>query len=340
MRLLILTQSVDLDEPLLGFFHSWIDALAPEYDSIEVVCLRKGRYALPDNVRVHSLGKEEGSSRIKYVWRFFTYIWSLRQEYDSVLVHMNQEYVLMGGLPWRLMGKRVYLWRNYHYGNILTRIAMYLAHGAFCTSLSSYTARFRKTKLMPIGVNTDAFTDTQVVREKNAILSLGRITPDKRLAVLVNALYELHRKNVSFKANVYGNPAEGGSYERIIRGLVEQYGLKNQITFNPGIPNHETPQVYARHEIFVNTSPSGMYDKTLIEAAASGCLVLTSIDDFRVDAGEVFWFDGTASGLASGIKAFLATPTGQKEVWRSQLQGTARKHSLKALVERLTTEIQ
>lgn len=339
-RLLILTQTVDLDEPLLGFFHQWIVALSSRYDSLEVICLKEGRHNLPENVRVHSLGKEGGQSRIKYVVRFFTYILSLRNRYDSVFVHMNQEYVLLGGVLWRALGKNTYLWRNYHHGTYLTRIAMHFAVGAFCTSESSYTARFKKTKIMPIGVDTDRFENVQVARKQASILSLGRVTPDKRLDVLVNALYELQRDGVSFEASIYGNASEGSSYASVIKGLVEQYGMMERVSLHPGVPNHETPDIYASHELFVNTSPSGMYDKTLIEAAAAGCLVLTSIKDFKDAAGEEFWFNGTAPGLAVGIKRLLSASDEQKAAWQETLRATAASHSLGQLVGRLTTEIQ
>lgn len=42
MRLLILTQAVDLDDPVLGFFHRWIVEFAKRFDTIEVICLKAG----------------------------------------------------------------------------------------------------------------------------------------------------------------------------------------------------------------------------------------------------------------------------------------------------------
>jgi glycosyltransferase involved in cell wall biosynthesis len=252
---------------------------------------------------------------------------------------MNQEYMLLGGLFWRILGKRAYLWRNYHQGNVLTWIAMLLANGAFCTSRSSYTARFRKTTLMPIGVNTAAFSRA-IPAPHGSILSLGRITPDKRLDVLVYALDILQKKGINFRANIYGNPSEGSAYGETVHGWIMQRDLGNRVALHAGVPNYETPILYATHEVFVNTSPSGMYDKTLVEAAAAGCLVLTSIEDFKDAAGEEFWFDGTAEGLAAGIESLLSASAQQKDAWRARLQEVAKRHSLDALVGRLATEIQ
>lgn len=58
MRLLIVTQKVDRDDDLLGFFHQWICEFAKHCDFVTVICLEKGEYALPANVRILSLGKE------------------------------------------------------------------------------------------------------------------------------------------------------------------------------------------------------------------------------------------------------------------------------------------
>ena len=57
MRLLICTQTVDLNDPVLGFFHGWIAAFSRHCESVHVICLKEGRHSLPANVFVHSLGK-------------------------------------------------------------------------------------------------------------------------------------------------------------------------------------------------------------------------------------------------------------------------------------------
>src|SRR6185295_8452864 len=98
MKLLIVTQVVDSEDPILGFFHRWLEEFATQAEHIEVICLKEGKHALPRNVRVHTLGKP--ANRILYIARFGWYIWTLRSQYDRVLVHMNPEYVILGGLDW------------------------------------------------------------------------------------------------------------------------------------------------------------------------------------------------------------------------------------------------
>src|SRR5665213_2769000 len=158
MRLLICTQAVDLDDPVLGFFHRWLEEISKHSETVHVICLKEGRHDLPKNVFVHSLGKESGRSRIKYLTRFFRYIREFRSEYDAVFVHMNAEYVVLGGLLWRLWGKRIGLWRNHKQKSFFTSIAVRLSEFVCYTSPEAFVARFKNSVQMPIGIDTIFFT--------------------------------------------------------------------------------------------------------------------------------------------------------------------------------------
>lgn len=309
MKLLILAQAVDTEDPVLGFFVRWIEELAKRVEHIEVICLKEGSYSLPDNVRVHSLGKEKGVSHAKYVLNFYTYIWRLRYNYNAVFIHMNQEYSILGGLFWRLLGKRVYLWRNYHTGNILTDIAMVFCTKVFCTSRHSYTARNKKTDLMPVGVDTERFfSDARTLRKPRSVLFLSGMWPSKRPELLIDALALLHKEGIAYTADIYGSPLpETKLYYESLKQRAADAGLTGGISFHAGVPNTATPDLYRAHEIFVNCSPSGMFDKTLFEAAACGCTVLAVSEDFASLAGRDFQFD-SAETLAVKLASILGTP--------------------------------
>ncbi|MCX6718807.1 MAG: hypothetical protein NTZ38_00260, partial [Candidatus Taylorbacteria bacterium] len=193
MRLLIITQKVDENDPVLGFFHGWIAEFSKRFKAIVVICLEKTTYELPGNVAVLSLGKEKWRSKAKYVFLLFFFSLRYFNRYDAVLVHMNEEYVVLAGWLWRLMGKKVYMWRNHHAGSTMTDIAAMFCNKVFCTSKYSYTAKYKKTVLMPVGVdmsrfNSDPENMPQSGRVKNSILFLGRIAPVKKVDVFIEAL--------------------------------------------------------------------------------------------------------------------------------------------------------
>ena len=333
MNLLFVTQVVDSEDSVLGAYHGWIAEFSKYFESFTVICLKEGKHRLPENVRVYSLGKEKGRrSRLSYVLHFLALAWRLRRDYDAVFVHMNQEYVLIAGPLWNMLGKPVYLWRNHFAGSWLTDCAAVFCRNVFCTSRASYTAKYKKTILMPVGIDTGIFKlRTDVTRAPHAILSLGRIAPSKNLHVLIEAFGLLSARSVDFSADIYGDAlSKDASYAEKLSARVKGLGLERVVHFHAGIPNRETPRIYGAHEIFVNCSPAGMFDKTLLEAAACGCRVLSTSQDFREEAGESAYTASDASNIASGLGRLM------KASQSDDLSDIVSRHSLEKLGERLS----
>ncbi|MBI2673876.1 MAG: glycosyltransferase family 4 protein [Candidatus Zambryskibacteria bacterium] len=282
MRLLILTQKVDRDDPILGFFHRWIEEFAKRFDKITVICLQEGEHNLP-GVKVLSLGKEKSqakSYKLKALLNFYKFIWQERKNYDAVFVHMNQEYVLLGWKFWKLWGKKIFLWRNHAKGNFLTRLAIILSDKVFCTSPSSYTARFKKTILMPVGIDTDFFKpDPTVTKKPNSVLFLGRISPVKKVLEFVEWFNRLDEK---FHAIIAGPTLpKDKDYEKLVRSRAS-----DSISFIGPVTQSEALKLYQSHEIYANFTPSGSMDKTIFEAAACGMKLEVrnpDIQNFRIE---------------------------------------------------------
>jgi glycosyltransferase involved in cell wall biosynthesis len=275
MRLLIITQTVDKKDPVLGFFHRWLEEFSKNYEKVTVICLGKGEFNLPSNVSVYSLGKEEGASQLTYLYRFFKYIWALRRDYDAVFVHMNQEYVLLGYKHWLFMGKRVYMWRNHAKGTLLTQLAVLLSKRVFCTSPQSYTARFKKTLIMPVGIDTEFFRPNEALeRIPNSILFLGRISPVKRVKEFVKWFNELDPKHT---ATIAGEALlKDRAYGAEVKALASE-----RIKFVGPVTQDEALRLYQSHEIYVNKTPAGSFDKTIFEAAACGTKLLLDNEDLK-----------------------------------------------------------
>ena len=96
MRLMVLTQVLDLDDPILGFAHGWMAALAKHVDRLIVAPLKAGRFDLPDNVEVRSLGKERGGSTVDRLRSFRRVVGGACREgdVDAILAHMVPRYAV------------------------------------------------------------------------------------------------------------------------------------------------------------------------------------------------------------------------------------------------------
>ena len=342
MKLLIITQKIDKNDAILGFFHNWVLKLSKKFEKIKVICLEKGLCELPSNVEVFSLGKEKGASKLKYLLNFYRYIFWLRADYDAVFVHMNQEYVILGCKFWKILGKKIFLWRNHPKGNFFTDIACFVSKKVFYTSPQSYTAKFKNSILMPVGIDTEKFNSQNENRKRNSILSLGRISPIKNIHKLVEAAILLDQRGVDFCLDIVGdgvNP-EDKEYHDSLRKNAEYLVKKGKINFLESVSQEKAVELYQTHEIFVNLTPSGSMDKTILEAVACGCTTLVANEFYR----DVKWVVVTGlsdSEISEKLEFFLSTDQVKPNILQdSSRQYVVENHGLSALMDRLEEEIK
>ncbi|QQR64908.1 glycosyltransferase family 4 protein [Candidatus Kaiserbacteria bacterium] len=327
MKILITTQAVDKNDPILGFFHGWLLEFAKYFERVEVICLREGVHTLPAHVHVHSLGKEKGVSYIRYLSRLFYSAWTLRSEYDVVFSHMNPHYIVLCGWLWRLLGKPMFFWRNHARMNMLTRVAARFARRVFYTSPLACTRVFPHALQMPVGINTEVFQPMvgKVPKEKS-LLFFGRLSPVKRPELFIAAANMLSEYTV----DVYGDVQNAnGEYGNALRKSAGKH-----ITFHDAVTNHEAPAIYSTHEIYVNLTPEGSMDKTVLEAAACGALVLVTNTSFKGMLPDLSILShDSAEGVRDGVLRLSALSESEKNEYRTQLQKMVREqHSLSKLV--------
>jgi len=218
--------------------------------------------------------------RVAYVGRFLRLAWRLRRQYDAVFVHMNPEYIVLAGWFWRLTGKKIGLWYNHTVGSFWLKVAQPFTNIVFHTSPYAYTARYNTAQRMPAGIDTDVFKPYPEVKKiPKSIYFQGRITPAKRVHVLLEAFAELYEKGEASLLTIVG-PED----EKYTKPLREQYALliaRGAIIFKGPMLNTETPILYAVHSVSVNLTDKGNYDKTVLESLACGTPCVVASDAFK-----------------------------------------------------------
>lgn len=339
MRLLVVTQAVDLEDPVLGFFHRWLTEFSARFDSIEVICLREGKHTLPANVRVHSLGKEKGGNRFRYALRFLSLIWKLRNSYDAVFVHMNPEYLLLAGDIWLVLQKPVTLWYNHEVGSLALRLAAPYAKVLFHTSPYAYTARYKKAKRMPAGIDTALFTPKTDTEPPRSVYFQGRVAPAKNVHVLLSALRTLKERGEEATATIVGpiDHAYGTKLHREFDDLLDGDG----VTMLGPKKNEETPALYASHAVSVNLTADGNYDKTVLESMACETPAIVSSKAFADIVPDALRVPhGDSNALADALSRFFALPDAEKKALGSAgREAVVSGHSLSALASRLRAEL-
>ncbi len=355
MKILVITQAVDTQDTALGFFHRWIEEFALRMEYVDVICLREGEHTLPKNVEVYCLGKKKfqdsrfkiqdsSIGKLRYILNFYKYIWRLRHDYDVVFVHMNQEYILLGGLVWKLLGKKVLFWRNHPHGDWQTSLAVMLSDKVFCTSTHSFTARFAKTTVMPAGIDTEIFVSNEIrdtrskMRKKSSLLMLGRIAPIKKIEMAIDVLAELKLKGSDATLTVVGNvlPKDIG-YLETLKDRADACGVSDRVFFEKGVPFVQVPVMYQSHDIFLNLTPSGSFDKTVVEAIASGMKVLISNTSMRHLVPDESYTTGVVDDMARKIERLVSFDEDDTVRYDNAVAGIVKSQSLNTLMEKLCT---
>ncbi|MDP1719369.1 MAG: glycosyltransferase family 4 protein [bacterium] len=290
MKLLFITQKVDKDDGVLGVYHRWIEELARRFDKVSVICLYQGRTDLPANVSVYSLGKEKLEirnwkfgiwKRLIYVVKFYRLIWGLRREYDAVFVHMNPEYVILGGIFWRLAGKKIILWYAHYLANWRIRLAAKLANRLVTSIGRAFPFPSRKLVILQQGIDTEKFKsiESKVENEKFRVLFLGRISSVKNLDVLLRA-FQLASPHSEIELSVVGGPTPGKNSEAVyfeqIKKMAGDLNIASKVKFYAPVPNFQAPVIYNQHDLFVNLTVTGSFDKSTLEAMSCGLPILVS----------------------------------------------------------------
>jgi glycosyltransferase involved in cell wall biosynthesis len=288
MKLLIITQKVDSADGLLGFFHDWLKEFAEVFSEVTVICLFEGQHELPGNVRVLSLGKENGAGRVSYLFNFYRYLWQERKNYDVVFVHMNAEYVILGGWIWRWAGKKIGLWYTHKAVTWKLRLAELSSDVIFTASPESFQLPSKKIVIVGHGIDVNKFSlknPAMTKPDKFRIVSVGRISEIKNLLLLVRAIdllvHEFGLDNLT--VSLIGEPpnSRGREYAALLKEEIKKLRLEKYIDWVGNVPNRDLPAFYQQADLSVNLCPTGGLDKAVLESMACGVPALVYNKTFR-----------------------------------------------------------
>ncbi len=355
MKLLITTQALDRNHPVLGFFHNWVAQFSKYFERVYVICLQEGECDLPPNVEVFSLSKERGVSKLSYILRFYKTIWSKRKEYDGVFVHMNPEYMLLGGLFWRILRKKTALWYTHKNVDLKLKIAEKLVNKIFTASSKSFRLESKKVETLGHGIDISKFssfensfrsyTSESERRENNEnsslLISIGRISPSKNYMLMIDAVKMLLKKGIDVKLKIVGAPASprDEDYLEELKSKIAKNNLRNAIKLTKAIPYEKIEDELRKANIFINTSETGSMDKAVLEAMSAGVFVITSNEAFyelsKIDK-VLFLQDKTAEKLAGNVKRILEMPRNRKKEIKEKLREEVfQKHNLENLIKKI-----
>ncbi|MFT7507235.1 MAG: glycosyltransferase involved in cell wall biosynthesis [Acidimicrobiales bacterium] len=339
MKLLIVTQKVDPQDQLLGFFIGWITAFASQCDEVHVFCLEAQPITLPSNVYVHSLGKSDRKGKLVWLYRLFKYSFIYRKQYDCVFVHMNPIHVALAGIWWRLLGKRIGLWYTHPSVDFKLRLATFFSHVIFTGSESSFRVRTRKRNVMGQGVDPTFFTFKSNIDIQNPkLVVVGRISPIKNIEIALELLVLL-RTESNATLHIVGGPSgtpEDIVYVQTLKEMVEKMAISEAVIWDGPKNARGVQNILQECDVFVHTSLTHSADKTLPEAMASGLFVVSSNQAYKDDLPSICFKEPEAVLYKESLDAYRQLTNQEQDALREDLRTCVEvKHSLQRLVKNI-----
>jgi glycosyltransferase involved in cell wall biosynthesis len=183
-----------------------------------------------------------------------------------------------------------------------------------------------------------ALTEEQMAQAKQAasaksiaaplkILFVGRISVQKRVDTLMQALGRLHQEQIPFSCTVVGEGEELAH----IKTLATSLGLQDQVNFTGGIGFDEVLQHYSQAHVLVLASESEGFPKAILEGMAFGMVCIGSDRGFvPIMLGEergLTVTPGDVSALAQQLRS-IATQPQQYQAMAQRAAQWADRYSL------------
>lgn len=361
-NLLLFNLATDADDPVLAFTTQWINRLALHFATIDVVTMRAGRLAVSDNVRVYSVGKEQGYSEARRAAEFYRILGGLlaSQRYEACFAHMIELFAVMGTPLLKLRRVPLTLWYTHRQATRLLELATQVCDRVVTAAPDSFPIATSKLRVLGHGIDTDFFhpqaggrlrilnedADGKLTKTQEAILTTGgyiiqvaRLMSIKHQETLVRALEYLTEAQAVF---VGGTP-EGadGRYEHKLRGLAHGLDLGGRVVFAGPQPAAVVREYYRQASLAVNLSPPGLFDKAALESMAMALPTIVTNSAFDPLLGQYrdrLYVESPedVDWLVARLRPLLTMPAVERAAMGAVLRDrVVAHHGLDGLIHRL-----
>lgn len=342
MKLLIITQKVDKNDPVLGFFHGWIECFALQANEVFVIANEVGEYNLQKNIKIYSLGKEKGVGKFKRYWKCARLISGLSKQVDGIFIHMCPEYAIFA--CFFSVNKKILMWYVHKSKNLKLWLAEKMVDKIFTVSENSCRIKSKKIEIVGHGIDVNKMQNTECRTQNDffGILSVGRISPIKDYKTLIRAMCCLVNKRCvqDIMLTIVGDAylKSDLEYKKEVEGLVKVKGLGDYIKITDSVSQNQLPEIYNSYDLFINLCPTGGMDKVVLEAAACELPALVANKSFEKMIGDydlIFGY-GKPEDLAKKILQLRNVgKVKRQEIGAHLREQVVKHHNLTNLVEKI-----
>lgn len=293
MRLVVLTQVVDADHPVLGQTIDIVDALARRCDEVVVICDHVGRYAPPSNVRLRTFGSRSRAGRgLAFERALVEEIVKRERRPDALLGHMVPTFLTLAAPLCKPLRIPLGLWYTHWKDSRSLRLATRLADVVLSVDRRSFPLQSAKVKGIGHGIEMSRFPAPAGPKPSNGplrLLALGRMVAWKGYTTMLAGLELATEQGLDATLEIRGPALTGSEHEHLAelqRIVSASTALQARVVFEPPVSRDAVPALLAATDVLLSaTQPEGSetLDKVVYEAGAAGVPVLSSnaaLDEF------------------------------------------------------------
>lgn len=182
------------------------------------------------------------------------------------------------------------------------------------------------------GIDAHDYTPDFAPRTGNRILFVGRVTGEKQIDVLLNAV-KLLPPSLDAQLEIVG----GGDQFKNLQALAETLGIADRVNFLGYVTDEELRQAYTRAAVFAMPSIAELQSIATMEAMASG-LPVVAADAMALphlvhdgENGHLFR-PGDARDLASKLERVLTLPQEELDVLKNASLRIVATHDIQTTI--------
>ncbi|MDZ7841068.1 MAG: glycosyltransferase family 4 protein [Gammaproteobacteria bacterium] len=265
-------------------------SLAANVEHLTVLAPRTGDLtSVPENMDIVTVPQRPCGipHRFGGRWAFNLGVYQLCRDrrIDAVFVHMAKDWTYILHPTFRLLGIPVVLWYAHGTVSLRLRAAVRCADRVITSTPEGCRIDDERIRIIGQAIDTERFSPPELRRLQTA-LYVGRISRRKRVDLIYDAAVELRRLLPEDDAPEFvlaGGPRgmEDLEYDHDLRNRLWRDRMDSRVRMLGYVPFERIPDLYQDAFVHINVSDTGSMDKSVMEALAAGCPVLTSNRAFR-----------------------------------------------------------
>lgn len=349
LRVLVINFTLDRQSPVLAWQASVVVKLAERVDSVHVFTEWLGDFDAPEGVTLDAMPHRPLGvpRRLGAAWLMVPRIVAAVRRFrpDVCFVHMAHQWCYRIGPYLRARGIPVLLW--YAHGSVSwhLRLATTFASRIVTSTREGFRIETPKKRIIGQAIDTDLFVIPSDRSPRREIVTVGRVSRRKRVMLLIEMMAHVVRQPGLNRARlVIVGPeltADDRAYRSELDARIIALGLQERVVFAGAMAQADTARLYRTAALHINVSETGSMDKTVMEALACGCPVLTSNEAFLEVLAEwpqMLVREPTPESLSQKVAALL-DPRDPPDPQR--LRGiVSGRHDLEGYADRIVAELE